>query len=245
MTMQHGKEGLLRWGDVDLAEKQEAILREFQQRHQGVEDVALPSAELYLDAELQRQGQDYVHAKYHIAAGFADTDEGKAEFLSKLPPFTEISKKEQAVTGRPLLVVVAGLSWEKQAELAGVSISKFLKETIESIKPYKPEWATPDVFAYTTWVNKWGQGYPEEIKPVDARATLSGDLVGASLFEAAAVSLHFPQDNVDGKYYDVIGYTDGAGIVPILGRWDGGPEFGTRWDDLAYGRFRPLVRRSL
>lgn len=41
MTMQRGKEGLIAFGDADLAQQLAEIHNEFQRRHPGVGDIAL------------------------------------------------------------------------------------------------------------------------------------------------------------------------------------------------------------
>ena len=143
------------------------------------------------------------------------------------------------------LLVIKGISWERQAELAGIGISDYLQSMLDKTHEREDNPSkTPDVFAYCGWFNSWGQRFKEAISPFAARKQLAPDGSGGGPHEGIAVQVNHPEFNRNGKYFGLIGYEVGLGYVPDLGRWVGRPGLGAYSDDYAYPRFRPLVRGS-
>lgn len=201
------------------------------------------SAELDLNAEWQRQADIRVERGFHVAAGFPDTDEGKKAFLDSLPRFEPQPEEYKGRFDSPRLVIGKIIPWEKQAELAGISISDYQRQRIAETVPYDERSRVPHG-PFTGWVNKWGQRFKDKIAPDDARNQLQEDEIGGSPYEAISDCLADSGLNASGGFWDVIGYNVGSDHVPYLGRWRGGPRFRAGWGDHAHGRFRPLVRGS-
>lgn len=203
---------------------------------------AIVTTELDLDAEWQRQGQNFLRLGYHIERGHDDTDEGKQAYLDSLPKF---GPQPEAYKGRldvPLLVET--IPWERQAELAGITISDYLKSRINQTREWEGNrFQTPEG-PFTAWFNQWGQIFTKKIRPSGARKQLASDLVGGSPFDGIAQEIHHPEVTVSGKYFDLIGYSVGSVSVPCLRRWNVRPRLHAHWGYDAHPYFRPLVHGS-
>ncbi|KKR78075.1 MAG: hypothetical protein UU23_C0004G0057 [Candidatus Curtissbacteria bacterium GW2011_GWA1_40_9] len=191
--------------------------------------------ELNLAAEWQRQASRFVELGYHSELGLTE-----AAYLESLPRFKRQPKEYRGRFDAPMLVEVR-IPWEKQAQLAGIDVSEYLVARIDQTNPCDERSETPEV-PYAGWFSKWGQEFPNKIKPFDARNQLAADAVGGSPFEGVAQQVHHPEVTEGGKYFDLIGYKVGSDYVPCLDRWYGRPELDAHWGDGAYGYFRPLVR---
>lgn len=201
--------------------------------------------ELGLNAEWQRQSQNFLDLGFHIEAGFPDTAEGKQAFLDCLPKFEPQPQEYKGRFDIPLIVIGKKIPWERQAQRAVISISDYLRERIAQTVEWEDNQSkTPDVIAYAGWFNSWGQRFTEKISPFDARGHLKQDEVGGGLNEGIAMQVHYPEFARDNKYFDLIGYNVGSGYVPYLRDWYGRPRLGARWSDDADSSFRPLVRGS-
>lgn len=191
--------------------------------------------ELNLDAEWQRQTSRFVELGYHSELGLTE-----AAYLESLPRFKRQPKEYRGRFDVPMLVEVR-IPWKKQAQLSGINISEYFAARIDQICPYDERSETPEV-PFAGWFNKWGQEFPDKIKPFDASNQLAADAIGAGPSDGIAQQVHHPEVTENGKYFDLIGYKVGSGYVPYLYRWDGRPRLGARWGADAYGHFRPLVR---
>ncbi len=196
-----------------------------------------------LDVEWGRQADIRVARGFHVAAGFPDTNEGRQAFLNSLPRFEPQPKGYEGRLDAPRLVIGEIIPWEVQAELAGISISDYLRERIAKTVPVNERSRAPKG-SYTGWFNRWGLRFENKIAPDDARKKLQKDEVGGNPFEAIADYLADPALNASGRFWDVIGYSVESGGVPYLYRWDDGPRFGAGLGDDADDDFRPLVRGS-
>lgn len=212
-------------------------------------DIALPagkisseevskSAELDLTAECQRQSQKLIELGFHQELGLTET-----EYLNSLPKFEPQPKEYLGRFDIPLLVE-GRIPWEKQAQLAGIDLSEYLRARISETHPYNESSKTPEDVPYAGWFNSWGQRFVEKIAPRDAINQLTSDEYGAGPYEGIAHQIMHPEFTRSGKYFDLIGYQVGSGRVPCLRRWGGGPGLGAGWGGHADGGFRPLVRGS-
>jgi len=141
------------------------------------------------------------------------------------------------------MLVETRIPWPKQAELADVLISDYLRERIAQTKPFDRRSRTPKV-AYAGWFNEWGKRFPNPIRPTDAREQLAKDEVGTGPFEGIDQQVHHPEVVKSGKYFDLIGYSVGPGRVPDLNDWRVRPWLLADLSDGARPRWRPLVRGS-
>lgn len=224
-------------GDIALPEAQSA------KKYSKAKEVS-PHVELNLDAEWQRQAQNYLNLGFHTEAGFSDTDEGKQAFLDSLPKFEPQPEEYKGKFDMPLLVIKK-IPWERQAELAGIDISDYLRSMIDKTREWKDNPAkTLDVFAYTGWFNNWGQRFAEKISPFDARKQLTLTESGGGPHEGIALQVNHPEFNQDSKYFDLIGYDVGSASVPDLDHWVGRSRLDAHWGGIAGSNFRPLVRGS-
>ena len=202
----------------------------------------LRSSPEFLDAESQRQGQNFLRHGFH-REGYDDTDQGRQAYLDSLPAFSPQPEKYRGKFDK-LFLVEKRIPWEKQAQLADILISDFLRSRFNETRPWEGNRAQAPDKPYAGWFNEWGQRFPDKIRPIDARSQLGTNEVGGDPFEGVALEVHFPEETANGKYRDLIGYQVGPDRVPSLRRWDGGPGLDAYWDGRAGGRFRPLVRGS-
>src|SRR3989338_906364 len=147
MAMQYLERELRKLKETDLAEDIALKKKQFARRGHG-SDIPLqtqeqkpsrvakqaveePKAvELDLDAEWQRQAQNYLSLGFHKEAGFEETAEGKQAFLDSLPKFEPQPEEYRGKFDMPLLVIKK-IPWERQAELAGISISDYLQSMLD------------------------------------------------------------------------------------------------------------------
>lgn len=191
-----------------------------------------------LEIEWRDQAQRFIQLGFHNELGLSE-----AEYLDSLPKF-EPQPEEYRGRFDVYLLVETRIPWERQAELAGIVVSEYLRSRIKEIREWEGNNSkTPNV-PYTGWFNNWGQRFASQIRPFDARDQLAQDECGGGLFEGVAQQVHHPKVTLSGKYFDLIGYSVESDDVPALHRWHGRPEFLARWGDLAYPHFRPLVRGS-
>ena len=253
MTLRHGERELRRLGDKDLARIIAGARDVFKKRHPEFGDIALPEAqpakkssrtkeapvlaELYLQAEWQRQSQRFVRLGYHIDLGL--TEEA---YLASLPKFEPQPEEYKGRFDVPLLVETRS-PWEKQAQNASINVSDYLRSMVNETRPWNDGSRAPDS-AYTGWFNNWGQRFIEKIAPFDARKQLKKDELGGGPFEGIAIQIAHPEIARSGKYFDLIGYNVESDGVPYLRHWVGGPRLDADWGDVAAGSFRPLVRGS-
>ena len=202
--------------------------------------------ELGLNAEWQRQGQNFLDLGFHIEGGFPDTDEGKQAFLDCLPKFEPQPQEYKGRIDVPLIVIGKKIPWERQAQLAAIAISDYLEEIIAQTVEWEDNQSkTPDVIAYAGWFSSWGQRFTEKISPFDAQKQLRQDEVGAGPYEGIAMQVHHPEFLRDGKYFDLIGYNVGSeSVMDLIRGWRGGPVLDAAWGGRAFPDFRPLVRGS-
>lgn len=205
-----------------------------------------PHAELDLEAEWTRQADNFTLLGFHIERGFEDTDEGRQQYRDTLAKFEPQPEGYKGRFDKPMLVEYQ-IPWEQQAKLAGVTIAGYVASHKDQIQVLTESFRqiSEGTNSYTGWFNKWGEGdFPNPIGPFSARRQLSPDLVGGNMFDAIAQQIHFPEDNKDSHYYDIIGVSVESDEVPCLYRWDGGPRLAAYWENDAYPDFRPLVRGS-
>ena len=194
--------------------------------------------ELNLETEWQRQAFNYVEHGYHTELGL--TEEA---YLASLPKFEPQPEEYRGKFDVPLLVETR-IPWPRQAELAGIAISDYLRLKLNETRQWEGSRSkTPDV-AYTGWFNNWGQRFTEKISPFDARNQLASDECEGSPFDGIAQRVHHPEVTRSGKYFDLISHNVGPGHVPCLGAWFGGLGLYAYWGGNAYPGFRPLVRGS-
>lgn len=192
-------------------------------------------AELDLEVEWKRQSSNFVNLGYHRELGLTEE-----KYLASLPKFEPRPEEYQGRFDAPMLIETR-IPWEKQAQLADIAVSEYLKARIAQTVPADEKSQAPES-AYTGWFNKWGQRFPKPIKPFDARSQLAEDEVGGSPFDSVALQVHNPEVVKSGKYFDAIGYSVGSGHVPDLYDWGGRPGLDARWGDDAYDNDRPIVR---
>lgn len=205
---------------------------------QGTTEAPKPS-ELDLDAEWQRQSSKLVELGFHSELGMSER-----EYLDTLPKFETQPSEYKGIFDRPILSE-RRIPWERQAELAGIQISDYLKSRINETKPWEDNPSrSPTGVACAGWFNNWGQRFSKMIKPFDARKQLTKSEGAGDVFDAVAKEIHFPEDGENGKYFDIIGTSVGSGHVVYLGRWDDQSGLSAFWGDNALGDFRPLVRGS-
>ena len=205
-----------------------------------------PCVELDLDAEWQRQAQNFVSLGFHKERGFEDTDEGKQVYLDTLAKFKPQPEGYKGRVDKPMLIDYA-IPWERQRELSGIQLSDYFVLHLDQAHPWEDNHSmVPDgVTSYTGWFNKWGEGdFKDAIGPFSARKKLAKDLTGGIMHEAVAQQIHFPEDNANAQYYDIIGIRVVSGFVACLRRWGDRPRFSASWVDGADPNFRPLVRGS-
>jgi len=196
------------------------------------------TVELNLDEEWQRQSARFVELGYHTELKIKD-----GEYLDSLPRFGTQPEEYKGRFDLPLIVETR-IPWPKQAELAGIGVSDYLRARIDQTSPWQGNnQETPDA-AYSGWFNNWNQRFTRRIPPFDARKKLAADEVGAGPLEGITLQVVHPELTKDGKYFDLIGYQVGSGLVPSLSYWDDRPRLGAHWGDDAHGDFRPLVRGS-
>ena len=194
------------------------------------------TAELDLYELWLEQTQRYIDLGFHTELSLT-----KKEYLDSLPEFGPQPEEYIGRLDVPLLVEPR-IPWERQAELAGIDVTEYLRSRIEETGGWEGNHSkTPDV-PYTDWFNSWGQRFTKPIRPFDARAQLAPDESGAGLFEGIALQVHHPEITSSGKYFDLIGDSAGSGRVPFLRHWDGRPRLDAYWGGRARPSFRPLVR---
>ncbi|WP_132975282.1 hypothetical protein [Pseudonocardia dioxanivorans] len=203
-------------------------------------------ATLDLDKEWQRQVDKYLELGFHTAMHFTEE-----QYVRTLPKFERQPKEYRGRFDMPMLVDPR-LFWRNQCVLGGVRIPHFdyCTEPIPADERFRVP-ARP----YAAWFGAWDQRFPERIAPPDARAQLAEDEIGGNSWEMAAVEILWPEYDLRGQYWDIIGYvvhdakiknipdTDyertlscyhyrrSAEIHPNLHQW-------------AFEVFRPLVRGS-
>lgn len=217
-------------GDIPLPEARSAT------KSPEAKEVPVPK-ELNLEDEWQRQSQRFVGLGYHEELGL--TEEA---YLASLPKFEPQPEDYRGRFDVPLLVETRN-PWEKQAQIAGINVSDYLRSMVNETRPWNDGSRAPDA-AYTGWFNNWGQRFIDKIAPFDARKQLKQDECGGGPFEGIAMQVAHPELNRSDKCFDLIGYSVGSDGVPDLGRWDDGPELDADWGGSAGGDFRPLVRGS-
>lgn len=194
--------------------------------------------ELDLEAEWQHQSSRFIAFGYHVELGL--TDEA---YLESLPRFGPQPGEYRGRLDVPLLVETR-ISWLRQAELARITVSDYLRSRVDQTRPWKGNnFQMPEV-AYTGYFNNWSQRFTEKIAPYEARKQLVADEVGAGPFEGIALQVANPELTKKGHYFDLIGYSVKSGYVPRLDHWDGSPELNAHWGSHAHDSFRPLVRGS-
>lgn len=214
-------------------------------KHVKAVKVEMPvGCELDLEAEWQRQSENFLRLVFHIETGFDDTDEGRQAFLEALPKFKPQPAEYKGKFDVPLLVIKK-IPWEIQARLAGISISDYLRERINSAREWEDNPSKiGDIFAYTGWFNSWGQRFPEKIKPFDARKQLTRNEGAGGPKEGVSVEVNRPEFTANGNFFDLIDESVGSDDVVYLDRWHGRPWLDAGGSDGADDDFRPLVRGS-
>ncbi len=200
-------------------------------------DEVVRPAEFDLTAEWQRQINRFVELGYHTELGISAED-----YAASLPKFEAQPAEYVGRLDMPL-VVETRIGYQRQAELAGITVDPYLIGNAENTKPVSPKSATPEK-PYAGWFNKWGQRFADPIAPRDAIGQLREDEVGNGRLEGVTIQIQHPEFNQDRQYFDLIGENVGSDGVPCLGRWNGRPELSAYWGDYATGDFRPSVRGS-
>ena len=206
-------------------------------RRRSSRNEAPVATELNLDTEWQRQANRYVELGYHTELKMTPE-----EYLQALPKFEPQPEEYRDRFNVPLLVETR-IPWEKQAELAGVVVSEYLRSNINETKPFDDRSQTPET-PYTGWFNRWDERFTRRIAPLDARKQLTADEIGGGPHEGVAMQVAHPEITQSGKRFDLIGYNVESDRVPSLRHWYGAPRLHAFWGDDAYGRLRPLVRGS-
>lgn len=206
------------------------------------EEVSTPP-ELNREAEWQRQSQNFLALGFHIELEFADTEEGRQAYLDTLPKFPPQPKKYKGRFDQPLLVEKR-IPWSRQAELAEITISDYLRARINQVQDWEDNHSKAPETAYCGWFNRWGQEFPDMIGPFRARDRLAPDAAGGDVYEGIAKQIHHPEENNNGQHFDLIGSQVGSGFVVYLCRWRGGSGLFAALGDDAGGGVRPLVRGS-
>lgn len=248
MTMQYLERELRVTGDPRDEERADIISAIHEARGK---DIPMPKApqtaapaetaplELDLEVEWQRQASNYIKLGYHTELGLTEQ-----AYLASLPKFEPQPEEYEGNFDRPLLVEKR-IPWEKQAELAGIELSEYLRSNLAKTQRWGSSHSkAPEDKPYTGWFNKWGQRFVNKIRPIDAIVQLTADEVGGDLFEGVAQEIHHPEDTANGRYFDLIGYQVESDDVVDLDRWRGGPRLNARWGGNANGGWRPLVRGS-
>ena len=201
------------------------------------------NVEFSLYAEWQKQSQNFLRYSFH-REGYADTEAGKQAYLDSLPRFEPQPLEYRTIFDRPLLFEKR-IPWERQADLADILISDYLRSRLHETHPWEDNPSkTPEGVACAGWFNKWGQRFPNKIKPLDARKQLGSNEGAGDVVEGIANQIHFPEDNENGQYFDLIGTSVGSGRVVDIYRWGDQPRLHARWSDDAAGHWRPLVHGS-
>lgn len=238
MAMNYTERELRKLGDNDLAKIIAGAHDAFKKRHPELGDIALPQStrgpkkdklsliqkpstaeldQLSIEAEWQDQAQRFIELGFHSELGLTEE-----QYLATLPKF-EPQPEEYRGRFDVSLLVETRIPWEKQAKLACIVVSDYLMSRINETREWEGNHSqTPDV-PYTGWFNSWGQRFAKQIRPFDARDQLAADECGAGPFEGVAQQVHHPEVTLEGKYFDLIGYSVESGNVPYLLRWDGGP----------------------
>lgn len=199
--------------------------------------------EIDLDAEWQRQSQNFLRCNFH-REGYNDTEAGKQEYLDSLPKFGPQPPEYRRKFDR-LLLFEKRIPWERQADLADILISDYLRSRLSEVRPWADNPSkTPEGVACCGWFNEWGQRFPDPIKPFDARKQLTITEGAGEVFAGIANEIHFPQDNINGKYRDLIGTSVGSDYVVGLSRWSDQPRLDAGWDGNARPHWRPLASGS-
>lgn len=195
----------------------------------------------FLQAELERQINDFLDREYRKHPTISQSRDKYKDSILRL----QLEPQPEEYRGRlgRLGLIEGRIPWYEKATRAGVEISDYLRTNIGETRPFNTQSKSPDVL-YVGWFNDWSQVFAEKIAPVDARKRLAEDLLGAGPSEGIDQYVHFPKDNLDGKYFDLIGYHVGSGHVAYLYRWDDRPRFNAYWGGSAKSYFRPLVRGS-
>jgi hypothetical protein len=195
-------------------------------------------AEPNLEEEWQRYGSKFVELGFHTELGMA-----KLEYLDGLPKF-EPQPEEYAGRFDLPLIVETRIPWLRQAELAGIGVSRYFKSKIDQLRPLENNNSTTGDATYAGWFNRWDQRFTQKITPLDAKRQLKADEVSAGLFEGIALQIVYPEFVKSGKCFDLIGYPLELERIPFLGYWNDGSGLGVRWGGNVLKNHRPLVRGS-
>jgi hypothetical protein len=200
-----------------------------------------------VETEWRRLASIFVTLDFH-----STLDLDVASYLASLPKAPTQPKVYRGRFDIPLLVETR-IPWQRQAELAGISLSVFSQTA--PYRPFDQRSALPEQ-PYGVWSAAWGQRFPDAISPGDARADLKVDEVGGNLNELIAMQIAHPEFNSTGRFFDAIGYVmpavdlglDGSPELnevertPGMCQWRGSPEIGANLHPVAFSMFRPLVR---
>lgn len=193
----------------------------------------------FLQAEWERQVNNFLDREFNKHRNIRQS---RGKYKDSMPQFESQPEEYRGRLDRPGLVE-GRIPWEEKAPLADVLISDYLRARIGETRPFNSQSKTLDV-PYFGWFNYWGQVFPGEIAPFEARKKLGQDLIGAGPSEGIDEEVHYPEVTRSGKGFDLIGYDVESGYVPYLVHWDGAPWLDAHWGDFAVGSFRPLVRGS-
>jgi len=229
LALKQMAENVVAW---DVIPRGEATFRKSQT---GGE--VLQSAEVNLDAEWQRQAQNFIKLGFHTERKLSEED-----YLASLPKFEPQPENYKDRFSLPLLVETS-IPWERQAELAGIDVSEYLRQNAGRVSPIDSRSKSPEA-AYSGWFSGWNERFPEKIKPSDSIKQLRNDEVGGGIYEGISMQIAHPEFNREGKYFDLIGDGVEPGIVLYLRCWGPRPELDATWNGLAFDNFRPLVRGS-
>ena len=207
-----------------------------------VDDMSDPTT-LDLVAEWTRQANEFLQIGFHTKLGLTE-----AQYVASLPTFQTQPHEYRGRLDVPLLIETR-ISWEQQADLAGISRSFGSRNT--QYLPIDDRHQVPDQ-PYAAWVNWFGQRFPEPISPDDARDQLALDELGGNLHELIALHVAHPVLNSTGRFIDAIGLEsrtmgmqgadDQTRRNPGLCYWRAMPEIGANLHPVAYSIFRPLIR---
>lgn len=203
-------------------------------------------ATLDLEAEWQRQVDVYLALGFHTALHFTEE-----QYVRTLPKFEPQPEEYRGRFDMPMLIETR-LFWRNQCVLGGVRIPHFDYCT-EPI-PAQERFRTPPR-PYAAWFGSWDQRFPERISPPDARDQLGEDEIGGNPQEMAAVEILWPEFDLRGQYWEIIGYvvhdakiknmphTDFERTLSAY-HWRRSAEIHPNLHQRAFEVFRPLVRGS-
>ena len=258
MTLFRGKEGLLAFGDHDLAERQADILKEFQRRHPGADDISLTGGltqtasvavqetrstpervkvypEISLDEELIRQTRIIIE-RVAIPLGISSQD---AILPSSFPERPEFFNDENSV---PVIVPKFLFPWGRVVDAASLEMSDYLRGRLSELGTWKDPRGivTPDK-SYGAWLYV-GNDYLYR-KPSDVRSEIPQGLRAGDHWDGLGLAV-VREDIVRAKWFDLIGGGVGRGGMPCVRWWDDRPRFVCFSDQDAAPGFRSLVAGS-